>query len=326
MGTKARGSKGNREDFMAAEQWTAEMAASETREVLDNIWLQRSETTVAFGTKFFDADLNQLRYASADAALEVRLIRDPQEAVCRARFEIRTNLALFAQGASPAKVRQLVTVIAAAQRELADRAGLSFAEPGAAKPHVLTSGSRGLVRAHGKGNVFDVQDAAQPLLRAYWFLTSVWKAALIDQEAVTIARVRRIAEDAIAENLDRRSLFARRGDHGSAADGRPELSDELLARVGVALGCRPRPDGRYATPAEAMVLEKAHPLGIVRMVAEDLAAARGVDVDTVLRKNLQPMLAGEFDGPIVRLTAAEATSLNAALEECQTAGPPSPEN
>ncbi len=186
-----------------------------------------------------------------------------------------------------------MAVIAAAQRELAERLGLSFAEPGAAKPYVLTPGQRGMVPAHGKRSIFKVWEAALPRLRAYWFLSTVWRAVLIDKEAVTLVRVRRVAEDAIAaDNMDLRVLFAPRGATAGGGDERPELTDELLARVGIALGCKRRPDGLYTAPTKAIAAEKASPPGVVRMVAEDIAPARGVDVDTVLRKILRPMLAG----------------------------------
>lgn len=279
--------------------WAKAAALSDDPAYLANLWLGRHEETVVFGSKWYDADLNPLDCASDDAALEVRLVRHREQAVCRAKFEIRTTLALHSGGSSQAKINELIDD---AQRDLADRAGLSFAEPGAAKPHVFTSGPRGLLRAYGKNNVFDLQEAAQPLLRAYWFLASIWRAALMDG-AVTIARVRRIAEDTIApEHQDLRYLFAGRGENASVVAGRPELTDDLLARVGTALGCRVEPDGRYAPPAEEIVVAAETPPGsVVRMVAEDLAAARGVAVDTVLRKQLQPMLAGELNGPIVHI-------------------------
>lgn len=300
--------------------WWAAAAASEDPEYLANFWYPRAEETVAFGSKWFDADLNPLDRASDEVAVEVQLIRDPQEAECRARFEIRTNLAFFSDGSNPARVRQLVNTIARAQRELADRAGLFFAEPGAAKPHVLTSGSRGLLRAYGKGNVFDVQEAAQPLLRAYGFLAHVWRAALIDCDAVSVARVRRIAEDAIAaENMDMAFLFAGRGDRSSPADDLPELNDELVVRVGVALGCPRRPDGCYGHPSTPIDGAATPPTGVVRMVAEDLAATEGVEVDSLLRKVLQPMLDGEFNGLILRCTATEAAALREESRQRQTA-------
>jgi hypothetical protein len=312
------GSRSNANMAAYAEWWNTAVAASETSEVLEALWLPRSETTKVWGSKFFDCDLNPLSGACDDAALVVQLIRDPQEAACHAKFEVRTNLALS---------QQLCTLIADAQRDLAERAGLSLAEPGAAKPHVLTRGERGLVRAYGQGSIFQVQEAAQPRLRAYWFLASVWRAALIDQKPVTIARVRRIAEDAIApDNMDMRFLFARPNERGHVVEGRPELTDELLARLGLALGCRLQADGRYGAPVDAIMVEKAPPPGVVRMVAQDLAPLQGVDDDTILRKTLQPMLAGELNGPILRYTAAEAAAVRTALEGSQVRRSPGPEN
>lgn len=131
-----------------AADWWAAAAVSEDPAYLADFWFPRAEEKVTFGSKWFDADLNPLDRASG-VALEVRLIRAPEEAVCRARFEVRTNLALFTDGSNLAKIQQLVKTIAAAQRELAERAGVSFAAPSAAKPHVLTSGPRGLLRAYG---------------------------------------------------------------------------------------------------------------------------------------------------------------------------------
>jgi hypothetical protein len=306
--------------------WWAAALASEDPEYLANFWFPRAEGTVTFGSKWFDAALNPLDGASSDVALEVRLVRDPEEAVCRARFEIRTKLALYVDGPSAANVQKLVDTIAAAQRELAERAGVSFAAPGAAKPHVLTAGPRGLLRAYGKGNVFAVQEAAQPLLRAYSFLVSVWRAALIDTGSTTIPRVRAVAEHAIAaENLDMRCLFAAPGD-GAEADGRPELTDDLLIRVGLAVGCSLAPNERYARPAEQIVIADRVPHGVVRMVAEYLAATNGVAVDSVLRKVLIPMLRGEFNGPIIECTDGEAAAVRAETKRRQVTTPSGTEN
>src|SRR5947207_13589652 len=47
-------------------------------------------------------------------------------------------------------------------------------------------------------------------------------------------------------------------------------TDELLARVGIALGCRLGPEGRYARPVEPIVVDKAPPPGVVRLVAGGL--------------------------------------------------------
>lgn len=294
--------------------WWDAVLASEAPEVIDNLWWRRSEAIQVLGTKRFDSDLNTLSNPSDDAALEVCLIRDSHEPACRVKFEVRTNLACFTNEQSTAQVRRLITVIADAQRDLARRAELQFAEPGAAKPYILTAGPRGLMRAYGKGGVSEVFQDAQPLLRAYWLLASVWRAALQGREAVSIARVRRIAEDVNArDNLDLACLFARSEQAPNEKDGRPTLTDELLVRVGRALGCREPADGRYSEPPGGIITRGRPPAGVVRIVAEDLAARRGVDVDTVLRKTLQPMLAGQFNGPMVNLTPAQAKRLRTVV-------------
>ena len=309
--------------------WKGGVPPLETREMLDARWFPRSERLKVWGSKFFDHDLKPLSGASNEVALEVCLIREQQEAECRARFEIRTNLALFSQGSNPTRIRLLWTAIADAQRELSAGSGVWFPEAGTARPYVLTRGSRRLVRAYGKGSIFEIQEMAVPRLRAYLFLASMWRVALLDQrDGVSIARVRRITEDVIApDNMDMKCLFARPNEGADVANGRPELTDGLLVRTGLALGCRIRPDGRYEAFLQEIVVRNAPPPpGIVRMVAEDLAALRGLAVDTILRKTLQPMLAGELNGPIVRYTPAQAAAVRTALRKRQGDQPTDLEN
>ncbi len=290
------------------------VASSESPEYLANIWLRREESILVFASKWFDADLKPLDRASDRVALEVRLIRDLAEGAWRARCEVRTSLSIA--GATASRRQQLVNTIAGAQGELADRAGVSFAAPASARPHVFTAKSD-LMRAYGKGSVLEVLPTARALLSAYWFLAHVWRAAFIGCSTVSLSRVRRIAEDGLApENMDVAHLFGRPDVHQSKEDGSPELTDELVARVGVALGAVRGPNRRFARPGAPIVVGKEEPpRGVVRLVAEDLATSKKVHVDSVLRRILRPMLAGEFDGPIVQYTAAEASALRIAAKK-----------
>ena len=306
--------------------WWAAAVASEDPEYLATFWYPRAEKTLTFGSKWFDANLNPLKSPCGELALEVRLIRDPNDAVCRARLEIRTGLAFSTVGSTHAMTKKLVDIIAAAQRELAERAGVSFAPPSRAKPHVLTAG-RGLLRSYGKGSVFSMQTTAQGFLRAYGLLVSVWRAALIHSGSATIARVRALAEHAIAaDNLDMRYLFAAPGDGAAASEARPGLTDELLVRVGLAIGCSRTSDGRYAKPAEEIEIAERPPPGVIRMVAEDIATTHGVKVDSVLHKVLLPMLRGEFNGFVINCTDVQAGAIRAAMKERQVPTPSEAEN
>lgn len=305
--------------------WTAAVAASESPEYLEALWLSREEAFDVWGSRRFDHELNQLDGTPQDAALEIRLIREPGQAVCRAKLEVRTSLALFPNGGSAADVKHLVNVIGSAQRQMARRWRISFPAARAAKPYVVTDGRRGLLRAYGERSAFAVIEAAALLLPAYRFVATVWRASVQGGRATTVAEVRRIAEHALAkDNMDVRVLFAI-DNNRIDDDGRPTLDDKLIARVGLAVGCRIGTDGRYQPPSRPIVLEKPLHVGLLRMVAEDLAPRRGVDPESLLRKTLLPMADGQFNGPIVRYTSAEARATRFRLRKRQARPRPTSE-
>jgi hypothetical protein len=299
-----------------AEFWEA-VVQSEAPAGIEATWFPRSESLQVWGTKCFDHDLKLLPRASDAAALEIRLVRESDDDVYRAKLEIRTSLALFARTSTGSGVKQLWSTIGSAQRELAKRWGLPFHEAKSLKPHVLTHKPRRLIRAYGKHSVFDSQRMASRLLRAYWLLAWVWRAALRDPGGATISRVRSLAEDTIAtENRELRYLFAGHPPNRNAADQRPALTDELLKRIGRALGCRPLPGGLYGPPRHPIVVESTPPPGIVRLVTEDLSAQLRLSVEAG-RKVLRQSLTGELNGFVFLCTEAEAAAMRAVHKKSQ---------
>jgi hypothetical protein len=270
-------------------------------------WLRRREELLTLGSRFFDENLNQLPCATLDAALEVRLVCEPDRGLQYARCEVRTRLAMSAR---------LMALIESVQRELAGRWGLRFAEPGTLKPHVLIDEPRRLVRGYGARNVFDLNEEASVLVRAYWFLADLWRVASIGRTHVRLTFMRWFAEHVVAVH-DRWDLFDPRQRGTAPNDGRPGLTDELLARIGRALGFVEESGGRYRKSVEPDVAT-APPRTVLRLVAEELAERRGIQVDSVMRKVLEPMLRGELNGVVVLLTKSEARAVRGALRErCQ---------
>jgi hypothetical protein len=63
----------------------------------------------------FNANPNPLACASPDAALAIRLVRQPGDGDWREKLELRTDLAFFEAGARGAGMNKLVELIGAIQ-------------------------------------------------------------------------------------------------------------------------------------------------------------------------------------------------------------------
>jgi hypothetical protein len=283
---------------------------SESPAEAEALWLRRREELLTWGSKFFDENLNELGFATEDAALEIRLVRDPERELSFPLFEMRTRLACS---------ERLGAVVASAQRQLAERWDLRFAAAGTLRPHVITDGPRGLVRSYGEGSVFRLHDEASVQVRAYWFLADLWRVAATGNRHVRLTFMRWFAENVVAVQ-ERWDLFAPWWGI-ETNDPRPSLSDELLGRIGRALGFVEDSTGLFRVPTEPVVTTEI-PRSVLRLVAEELAERQGLEVDSMLRKVLEPMLRGDWNGALVLATEAEARAMRKALRDRRQAPTP----
>jgi hypothetical protein len=279
----------------------------EPADVVKAAWVKRTETLDTWGTTFLDANLKPLPYASSDAALKIRLVREPGEGDWRAQLELRTTLAFFEAGAGGAGVSRLHELIADIQRQLGETKGVSFAEAGARKPHVFTLHPRRLVRAYGVGNVIDLTEEASTVLLACHYLADVLQNLLKSGPAARLSELRWVVEETIATH-DMAYLFARPG-APDPSDPRPQLTDELLEHVARGIGCRILEDGRYTQPRELLDMIGGRPREVAMVASQVVARRRGKTVDYVWRKVIEPMLAGKLNGVAVALTEEQAKAL-----------------
>src|SRR5262249_5961305 len=113
-------------------------------------WTPRPETLLTWGTTWYDANLQEMPYATDDAWLEVRLVREAVEPIYRARLEVRTRLGFFGEGRPARGVRAFLRRIANDQRAFAKRWKLTFPPAGAVQRYVAHGT---LTRAYGKRSV-----------------------------------------------------------------------------------------------------------------------------------------------------------------------------
>jgi len=269
----------------------------------EQCWTKRDETLSTWGTAFFDANLNQLPHATPDAALQIALVRDPEEGEWRAQLEIRTSLAFFEAGARGAGAAQLIAFIVNTQRRFSKDRNVTFAEVGARKRHVWTAG-RGLVRAYGAGNVFDLAAETTSVAQSCHFLADLLQRLLRSGGPARLYKLRWVV-DLVVDVQGMRYLFAQPGSSPSS-QWRPELTDDLLDRVARGIGCPIVEDRRYQAPMEPVDMRGQPPPEVDLLASQIVASRHGRTVDYILRKVLEPARAGALSGAILELTEDNA--------------------
>ncbi len=237
----------------------------------------------------FDGDL-QGWAPGGDVWLEVALVH-PSNAPGDCRCSISTRFALTD--------REVAAKIAAVQDGWVERFGVRFLKRGEAKPYLFDPIRGTYKRLSGRRSLYPAVTEARRVYRYLFAIAQAWDE-LGPGVDVTASRVKQSILDGKPKFA--RDLFADTGPGSNRPSGdlRPNLTRELVERVGRALGFVDEL-GRRKTRSKDPAIRRVD-IRLLRLVARILAPSMKKPADNLLRNVVRPALVGDaFTGYIVYL-------------------------